>query len=215
MNGIDTLFNATTASNAVDSAGSYYVVATSGCGIFVSDTVTVSINALPVVSLIDTASTTCDSSIVLTAAGGISFMWSPSSSLNNPTLAAPTASPLESTIYIVAVTDSNGCVATDTISVDVTCITLTIPGGFSPNGDGYNDVFVISKIEDYPDNMLRIFNRWGNMVYEMHDYDNSWNGTSNVSMLMNGNPLPDGTYYYVLDLGNGNEILTGYIVLRR
>ena len=76
-------------------------------------------------------------------------------------------------------------------------------------------VFVISKIEDYPDNTLRIFNRWGNMVYEMHDYDNSWNGTSNVSMLMNGNPLPDGTYYYVLDLGNGNEILTGYIVLRR
>jgi gliding motility-associated-like protein len=215
MNDSTAIASGTAAVNTINAAGSYYVVATSACGTFISDTVNISVNSLPVVTLDDATSTTCDSSIVLTASGGISYLWSPAGSLNDATLSAPLASPQEGTIYIVAVTDTNGCVSYDSITVDVTCVTLTIPNGFSPNGDGYNDAFVILKLEDYPDNKLRIFSRWGNMVYEMNDYDNSWNGTANVNVLMKGKELPAGTYYYVLDLNNKAETQTGFVVLRR
>ncbi|MEM7035738.1 MAG: Ig-like domain-containing protein [Bacteroidota bacterium] len=86
---------------------------------------------------------------------------------------------------------------------------VEIPDGFSPNGDDTNDNFFIGNIEQYPGNSLVIFNRWGSTVFEMGDYDNSWDGT------WKGNVVPDGTYFYVLDLADGSEPRSGYIVIYR
>jgi gliding motility-associated-like protein len=84
-----------------------------------------------------------------------------------------------------------------------------IPQGFSPNGDGINDFFYIADITSFPDNDLVIFNRWGSLVYSKSPYDNSFNGIGN-----NGYDLPDGTYFYILKLGNGQEF-SDYIIINR
>tara|TARA_R110002050_G_scaffold179118_3_gene312440 strand:- start:89034 stop:91823 length:2790 start_codon:yes stop_codon:yes gene_type:complete len=80
---------------------------------------------------------------------------------------------------------------------------------FSPNSDGTNDYLVINCIEDYPNNALEIFDRYGNQVYKAIGYDNTWDGTGK-----NGN-LPKGTYYYILDLGDGSPIEKGWIQIIR
>jgi len=92
---------------------------------------------------------------------------------------------------------------------------LNIPEGFSPNGDGVNDLFVIRGIENYPNNTFVIFNRWGNKVYEASPYNNQWDGRSTTGVRVGGDELPIGTYFYVLDLGDGTKPIKGTIFLNR
>ncbi len=92
---------------------------------------------------------------------------------------------------------------------------LVIPQGFSPNGDGVNDLFVIRGIGAYPDNNLNILNRWGNVIYKMKGYDNTWNGKSSEGLKFGSDDLPEGTYFYILDLGNGDKPYKGFIYLNR
>ncbi|HXH19130.1 MAG TPA: gliding motility-associated C-terminal domain-containing protein [Chitinophagales bacterium] len=88
---------------------------------------------------------------------------------------------------------------------------IFIPTGFSPNGDGTNDNFDIPGIEFFPDNVLMIFNRWGNKVREFFGYKNEWTGTNE-----HDKPLPDGTYYFILELhDDANTTYTGYVVIHR
>ncbi len=79
---------------------------------------------------------------------------------------------------------------------------------FSPNGDGKNETFVIKCIEDYPNNRLKIYNRWGNLVYEKRGYKNTFKGASNK-----GKKLPSGTYYYTLNLGKGKKPKVGWLYM--
>ena len=82
--------------------------------------------------------------------------------------------------------------------------------GFSPNGDGINDTYEVNGIENYArDNHFEVFNRWGDLVLEATDYQNDWDGT------YNGRPLPEGTYYWVIDLGDGSEPQKGFVVIFR
>jgi gliding motility-associated-like protein len=97
---------------------------------------------------------------------------------------------------------------TATVTVLVTCEDLTIFSGFSPNGDGVNDVFTILGIENFPNSELLMFNRWGNQVLSAKGYRNDWDGT------WDGQILPDGTYFYVLDDGEGNKY-SGYVQINR
>ena len=90
---------------------------------------------------------------------------------------------------------------------------MFIPEVITPNGDEYNERFVIVGIGNFPNNSLHIFNRWGNTVYKMKNYDNSWEGYGNVNGQFSHNRLPPGTYYYVLNIGGGKK-LTGYVYLR-
>ncbi len=91
---------------------------------------------------------------------------------------------------------------------------LTFPEGFSPNADGIGDTWVISAIDQYPANSLIIFNRWGAEVFTARPYTNNWDGTA-ASGLNAGDALPVGTYWYVVDLGDGSEIKKGFIYLNR
>jgi gliding motility-associated-like protein len=61
---------------------------------------------------------------------------------------------------------------------------LIIPQGVTPNGDGVNDFFVINGIELYPNNVLRIYNRWGTLVFDANKYENNWNGQTNEGIIL-------------------------------
>ena len=81
------------------------------------------------------------------------------------------------------------------------------PSGFTPNGDGFNDELVFPQLlesnttTEWPDNELIVFNRWGSIIYQAKPYLNDWDGTNPK----NGQPLPAGTYFYILrmDIGEG------------
>ncbi|MEZ4983040.1 MAG: gliding motility-associated C-terminal domain-containing protein [Saprospiraceae bacterium] len=111
--------------------------------------------------------------------------------------------------FVYEVCNDVGC-DTATVFVEVMCAsdTFTIYNGFSPDGDGENDTFVINGIEDYPDNLVRVYNRWGNLVFEKKGYRGTWDGT------WEGKDLPDGTYYYLIDLGDG-KLFSGFLQINR
>ena len=88
--------------------------------------------------------------------------------------------------------------------------------GVSPNGDGLNDYWRIDGIEESPNSLVRVFDRFNNLVYETQAYsneNNSWQGQSNHGMVQG--TLPEGTYFYTIDLGNGEPVMSGYVVLKR
>ncbi len=104
----------------------------------------------------------------------------------------------------------------DTITpIEIPASDLFIPEGFTPDGNGQNDLFVISGLNGRRVK-LEIFNRWGNKVYQNDNYDNSWDGRMNVNAPHFGaGKLPDGTYYYVLQFLDGEKKnLHGFVVLK-
>ncbi|WP_323489252.1 gliding motility-associated C-terminal domain-containing protein [Flavobacterium sp. PL02] len=98
----------------------------------------------------------------------------------------------------------------------VTPVCLVVYNEFTPNNDGANDVFKIDCIENYPNNSLNVYNRYGSLVYKQDHYNNDWDGIANVSGAINkGDKLPAGTYYYVLDIGADGVVKTGWLSIIR
>ncbi|MBT8220388.1 MAG: gliding motility-associated C-terminal domain-containing protein, partial [Bacteroidia bacterium] len=103
---------------------------------------------------------------------------------------------------------------TATVTIWIECTDIKIFNAMSPNGDGLNDIFFIANIEDFPNNEINIYNRWGNQVFSTTGYnnkENNWDGT-----WQGDNDLPDGTYYYELWLHDENKrFFSGFIELFR
>lgn len=113
--------------------------------------------------------------------------------------------------YQVLVSNGFGCSAwSDTLVIVGETPGNFIPSGFSPNGDGVNDFFEIEAIDRFPGNTLTVISRWGEEVYRMEGYQNNWDGTGK-----GGSPLPDGNYFYVLDLGDGDPPRRGTVLINR
>jgi gliding motility-associated-like protein len=231
------------------------------------------------------------SSIQLAATGSGSFQWSPSSGLSNPAVSNPLATPENTILYTVTLTDQWGCRNSDQITIEVreqpsanagpdqsldylfvssmeatplklnetgewsviagtgnfinknsystlvenlsiennsflwsvsngVCPTafdtvniivhdLVIPNLITPNMDGKNDFFVVKGMPSLGKTDLRIFNRYGYIVFSDRDYLNNWNGIDN-----DGKPLPENTYFFILK-PEKSKAITGYIVIRR
>ncbi|RYY97967.1 MAG: PKD domain-containing protein [Chitinophagaceae bacterium] len=136
------------------------------------------------------------------------YLWSPARWLSNPALPRPVTSPLEDITYTLTVTSADGCTASDAVFVKL-LKTPQIPNVFTPNGDGTNDRWEIQYLESYPGATVEVFNRYGQLVYRSVNYTRAWDGTSN------GKELPVGTYYYIINPGNGRKQLSGFVDIIR
>ncbi len=113
--------------------------------------------------------------------------------------------------YQAIVTTALGCRAIKPIEL----LTEIKPyNGVSVNGDDDNPIFQIDCIQNFPDNVVKIFNRAGTLVYEANGYDNQvtfFDGKSNKGISLMGNQLPGGTYFYVIDKRDGSKAVAGYL----
>ncbi|MCB0380497.1 MAG: gliding motility-associated C-terminal domain-containing protein, partial [Flavobacteriales bacterium] len=122
---------------------------------------------------------------------------------------------LKAGTYRVRIVGANGCFFLKVIDVgidsDEDC-KLKFYSGLTPNGDGNNDVWFVDNIEQFPENNVKIFNRWGDLVWNTSNYSNEdekvWKGTNNA-----GNLLPDGTYFYLADVAG--TIYKGWVEITR
>jgi gliding motility-associated-like protein len=150
----------------------------------------------------------------LRASGGASYVWTPAAGLSNPLSSDPVASIDSTTTFIVKGTGSNGCYAFDTLTVKVTATganTFVVPNAFTPNGDGHNDCFGVTRWGDVQLEEMVIFNRWGQRVFGTRNPSDCWDGT------YGGKPQPAGAYPYVIRAHTfcGEITKTGLVMLIR
>ena len=109
--------------------------------------------------------------------------------------------------------------ANNEAQITINPICLLVYNEFTPNNDGSNDVFRIDCIENYPNNKLEVYNRYGDLVYETRGYQNDWDGTANKGAIFTNKPLPVGTYYYVLKVDGRGEVedvnIQGWLYIMR
>jgi|GEM_PF-5853900 len=150
-----------------------------------------------------------------------SVQWTPAEGLSCTDCLNPLAFPDADIVYEVSFTDDQGCQLSTTITVEVEVVSassqtasivgLDPPTAFSPNGDGVNDRFEILGLERFPKSNIVVLDRWGKVVYQANPYGNDWDGRT-----LAGVALPEGAYYYALDLGPGyTKPLNGSITLIR
>lgn len=140
----------------------------------------------------------------LIAFGGVSYEWEPAPfPLSDPFLPNPTVEPEDSATYVVEITDQNGCVTVDSMVVLVAndpLSSITAVNMITPNGDGKNDFLEFRGAEKFGPNTLKIYNRWGNLVYQKVNYQND---DDRFDGMYKGQPLPAGNYYYVIAFRTG------------
>ena len=186
------------AANVVTNSGIYYIKGTTSLGCFMVTPVEATVNAFPVF--------TVTSPIVVTypATADLTSSVSPRGSLNysywkdqqtTQLLPRPNAIDMNGTFYIKA-TNENGCSISQPVKVVIDAPPdpkITAPTAFSPNRDGINDLFKISIAGEASVKAIRIYNRWGQPVFEATTINVNWDGSSK------GKELPVGTYYWVFE----------------
>ncbi|MCC6838936.1 MAG: gliding motility-associated C-terminal domain-containing protein [Flavobacteriales bacterium] len=162
-----------------------------------ADTVVVTVLPLPIADAGDDRTIYVQGTIVLggSPAGpvGSTFSWQPDSLLNNGSLANPTATVGGTTWFELTVVAPDGCSSVDSVLITVVP-EVKVPSGFTPNGDGHNDTWVLGFGELFPNMEVQVFSRWGEPLFHSIGYAVPWDGK------FDGKGVPMGTYYYVIDL---------------
>jgi gliding motility-associated-like protein len=137
--------------------------------------------------------------VQLTGSGDGMYSWSPADSVSNATVANPTLVAKQNITLTLTVADSINAACTN--SDDVTIFVerpIVVVNTFTPNRDGVNDDWVIKNIESFPRCLVKIYNRWGNLVWRSDGYSKPWDGVN----MYNDQVLPDGTYFYIIELNS-------------
>lgn len=144
-------------------------------------TIKITVNSKPIVDAGNEQTIYPGQNAALLASGGINYIWSPVTGLNSVSIANPTSEPEQTTTYTVTITDANGCVNFDSVIVYVKfCgVDLFVPTAFSPNDDNENDILYIKTLNNNCIQTIdfKIFDRWGNKVFESMDINVGWDGT--------------------------------------
>jgi len=139
------------------------------------------------------------------------WRWSPSTFLSDPTAQNPIAKPKESITYTCVASNNGSCFARDQISINVMCnqANMFVPNTFSPNGDGMNDRFYPRGQGVFNIKSLRIFNRWGQLVFEKNNFlpnveSDGWDGT------FKGQSVPSDAYVYMIEITCDNNAVVPF-----
>jgi gliding motility-associated-like protein len=194
--------------NAQLTAGIYTDTIRDASGCTVINTYSV-VNPLPIVVSDTSYMTISGGYAAVSVSGGVSpytYLWtngSPATHIDN----------VPSGFYMVTITDASGCRYSTSFSFD---FPLIIPTAITPNNDGKNDDFYISNIQAYTNITIEIFTRWGENIFVYKgtgnaylDARNRWNG------IYKGKDLPMGSYVYIVNLGDGSDVITGTVLLIR
>lgn len=169
------------------------------------------VEQIPSASIQDTFFVQPGVSIAISGPEGFDeYSWFPYDNLSAINLQNTSFSGDQSTTYALVSSLSQGCQRIDSIWVFV--IDLTIPTGFSPNGDQTNDRFVVPELEFYSGDII-IWNRWGDKVFERDNYQNNWDGNCREPLCLTQGPLPEGTYYYQITVKD--LVYNGFTTLKR
>ena len=202
-----------------DSAQVYsfiYTVTEQSCT--VNDTIQVNVAALPIASAGNDTTLGYNDPYILggnpTGPVGSSYIWNNTVNFvfeSDSIEPNPSIDVLTSQIYVVIVTDSNGCINSD--DVDIKLIPdIIVPSGFSPNGDGINDTWIIQNLDQFDEPKVSVYNRWGSRLFFTDNSNENWDGGGDDKM------TPVGTYYYIIEFvgydGKQNN-LTGPITIIR
>lgn len=210
----------TTASIGPLAAGSYTLTITDSLGCTETIPAIVSSAGGPTASVISSTTINAGSSILLTSGGGVTYLWTPTIGLDCDTCRNTIASPNETTLYCVTVSDNNGCTDTACLTITVidsisipACGTVFVPNSFSPkNNDLVNDEFkpITTCISNY---MFLIFNKWGEKIFETQNTTEGWNG------YFKGELCKSDVYiykiFYVNDTNNESYQIYGHLTLLR
>jgi len=152
-----------------------------------------------------------ESTVLFGATNGLTWIWTPASSLADPTALQTIAIPESTTTYFLTASSAN-CTLADEVVITIGG-QFIIPGSFTPNGDGVNDSWIISGIDNYPNASVRIFTRWGQEIVNLVGYSSqkNWDGTND------GKTVTDGTYFYTIDLRDDEETepMKGFVMVIR
>jgi len=173
----------------------------------------VKINQAPTITFSQSPVVAAGQAVKLTPVitGGIaplSYLWSPSAGLDDPSSPSPLARPDHTTTYQLSVVSANSCGAVGNVTVTV-LRSIVVPNAFTPNGDGINDLWNIQDISNYPGCVVDIFSRNGQLVYHSVGYTKQWDGT------LDNKALPAGVYYYSIDLNDGSKRINGPVTIIR
>jgi gliding motility-associated-like protein len=138
----------------------------------------------------------------------LTYLWSPNIDIDNVNAKNPVITGDVDRFYTLTVTNSLGCQTTDTTYVKVSP-EIKLPNTFTPNGDGINDKWEIYGLTAYTQATVDIFNRYGQNLYHSVGYPIPWDGT------YNGQPLPSGVYYYIINTKVNNQVLSGDVMIIR
>lgn len=207
----------TTETFIANTEGEYWVRIVDSVGCTIADTAYLTVHDLPAVDLgNDTVLCGADEILTLDVAQyGDSYQWWEYNYGSDETTNLGISSFIDLTTETatrdiwVSVSDENGCIGYDTIKVAF-CGNFVVPNAFTPNDDGHNEEWRIQYLNQFPDVTVDIFNRFGDRVFTSEGYDEPWDGTDGK-----GKKMPMDTYYYVIDLHNGEKPKVGTVTLIR
>jgi gliding motility-associated-like protein len=197
---------------ASDAAGTYTYTVSNICG---SSSATVDVTVTTVDAQFSGTPTQgaapLEVTFTNTSTGATSYAWTFGDG-NTSTAQSPINTYTAVGTYTVTLIASDGTCTDQATATVVVEGELIIPNAFSPDGDTYSQYWFITGLSAYPNNSVKIYNRWGDKVFEAAPYNNDWDGECNNDALQFfGQQVVDGTYFYFLDLGNG-ETFNGYVV---
>ena len=144
----------------------------------------------------------------MASGNGLAYGWSPSLYLDNSTGLNPVCTSPEDITYKLTAHSADGCTASDDVFIKI-LKNIKVPNAFSPNGDGINDTWMIRYLDTYPGCTVDVYNRYGQVVFHATGYSRPWDGR------MNGQPMPVGTYYWIIDPKNGRRQVNGSVTIIR
>jgi len=187
------------------SGGTYYVevIDSKGCDDVIEATISEMTELIATTTTVEATIGNSDGQGTVIAMGGAppySYEWSDGQ-------VDSVAAGLSEGSYFITVTDNDGCTTIETIEIEVAMVEVST--GFTPNGDGTNDFWSIGDMSLYPFVEVTVMNRWGEQIFYSVGYNEPWDGT------YNGDVLPMGSYFYIIDLNEGSKPTTGAVTILR